>query len=113
MKNPQLHTPYWKYNCAVLSVLLISHDLRFRRHLVDTWKFQYDAVWGGLILRVTTGNLEFGVDYGFPYYNDHHFHLGYFIYAAAYFVKHHPQWNQSKACDNCTLGQSRMLCVLR
>ncbi|KAH3888810.1 hypothetical protein DPMN_012848 [Dreissena polymorpha] len=69
--------------------------LRIQDTLDDMWKFQYDAVWGGLFLRATSGNLEFGVDYGFPYYNDHHFHLGYFIYAAAYFVKYHPQWTQT------------------
>ncbi|XP_060605019.1 uncharacterized protein LOC132757683 [Ruditapes philippinarum] len=69
--------------------------LRVQDTLSDMWKFRYDTVWGGLFLRATNGDLNFGVDYGFPYYNDHHFHLGYFIYAAAYYVKHYPQWGQS------------------
>ena len=61
------------------------------------WKLRYDDVWGGLFLRAT-GDPEvyWGVDYGFPYYNDHHFHLGYFIYAAAYYVKYHQSWGRSK-----------------
>jgi len=62
--------------------------------LPDMWKFHYDSVWGGLFLRATDRELSFGVDYGFPFYNDHHFHLGYFLYALAYFVKFNPQWGQ-------------------
>ena len=65
--------------------------------LEDLWKFRYDLVWGGLFLRATSGELNFGVDYGFPYYNDHHFHLGYFLYAAAYYVKHHRSWGDGEA----------------
>ena len=61
------------------------------------WKFKYDQVWGGLYLRATSANeVAYGTDYGFPYYNDHHFHLGYFLYALAYYVKHFPQWGQGK-----------------
>jgi len=62
--------------------------------LDDMWKFNYDTVWGGLFLRATDGDLSFGVDYGFPFYNDHHFHLGYFLYALAYYVKQYPDWGQ-------------------
>lgn len=64
----------------------------FSDTLEDKWKFNYDTVWGGLFLRATDGDLDFGVDYGFPYYNDHHFHLGYFLYALAYYVQHHQNW---------------------
>ncbi|XP_052801838.1 uncharacterized protein LOC128232367 [Mya arenaria] len=69
--------------------------LRIQDTLSDKWKFHYDTVWGGLFLRATDGDLNFGVDYGFPYYNDHHFHLGYFIYALAYYAKFNPQWGQA------------------
>nr|KAG5713536.1 hypothetical protein BaRGS_024584 [Batillaria attramentaria] len=69
--------------------------LRIDDSLENMWKFHYDMVWGGLFLRATNGELNFGVDYGFPYYNDHHFHLGYFIYAMAYYVKHHQAWGQA------------------
>ncbi|XP_050419050.2 uncharacterized protein LOC126832341 [Patella vulgata] len=69
--------------------------LRIDDTLDNKWKFHYDNVWGGMFLRGTDGGLEFGTDYGFPYYNDHHFHLGYFLYAIAYYVKHHQNWGRT------------------
>lgn len=74
-----------KQSCEHLSVPIADT-------LDNMWKFHYDTVWGGLFLRATNGDLDWGVDYGFPYYNDHHFHLGYFLYAMAYYVKYHPGW---------------------
>lgn len=65
--------------------------------LENLWKFHYDTVWGGLFLRATTdAQVDWGTDYGFPYYNDHHFHLGYYIYAMAYYVKHNQAWGNGK-----------------
>ena len=49
-------------------------------------------MWGGLFLRATDGDPQFYTDYGFPFYNDHHFHLGYFLYALAYYVRHDRDW---------------------
>ncbi|ESP04325.1 hypothetical protein LOTGIDRAFT_237425 [Lottia gigantea] len=66
--------------------------LRIHDTLENKWKFHYDNVWGGLFLRATDGDLGYGTDYGFPYYNDHHFHLGYFLYAISYYVKHYKSW---------------------
>ena len=71
----------------------------FSDTLEDKWKFRYDSVWGGVFLRGTNGELHYGVDYGFPYYNDHHFHLGYFLYAAAYYVKHHRVWGDGEVTE--------------
>ncbi|OWF42274.1 Endo-1,3(4)-beta-glucanase 1 [Mizuhopecten yessoensis] len=69
--------------------------LRVQDSLSDMWKFHYDTVWGGLFLRATNNaDVGYGYDFGFPYYNDHHFHLGYFLYAIAYYVKHHQDWGQ-------------------
>ena len=39
----------------------------------------YDTTWGGIISR--DGSLDPGADFGLGVYNDHHFHLGYFVYA--------------------------------
>ncbi|XP_055868540.1 uncharacterized protein LOC106053486 [Biomphalaria glabrata] len=70
--------------------------LRITDTLDDMWKFHYDDVWGGLFLRATgDAGVDWGVDYGFPYYNDHHFHLGYFLYAMAYYVKHNRAWGDA------------------
>jgi endo-1,3(4)-beta-glucanase len=43
----------------------------------------YESAWGGVVSSATyvTGNS--GEDFGNTYYNDHHFHYGYFIYTAA------------------------------
>lgn len=44
----------------------------------------YDAQWGGLCTQ--NGLLSHEQDYGMGWYNDHHFHFGYFIYAAAVYL---------------------------
>ncbi|KAL0728027.1 hypothetical protein Bca4012_024120 [Brassica carinata] len=54
--------------------------------------FLYDATWGGLITRL--GSKDSGGDFGFGIYNDHHYHLGYFLYAIAVLVKIDNSWGQ-------------------
>ena len=34
------------------------------------------------------------MNFGFGFYNDHHFHLGYHIYAAAVVAKYDPDWGR-------------------
>lgn len=58
----------------------------------QTWPFVYDDTWGGVVSNATyvTGNpLE---DFGNAYYNDHHFHYGYFVYTAAVIGFLEPAW---------------------
>jgi len=55
---------------------------------------RYDQSWGGIVSQ--NGLADAGADYGNGWYNDHHFHYGYFIYAAAVIGKGNPQWLQSK-----------------
>lgn len=31
-------------------------------------------------------------NFGFVSYADHHFHIGYWIYAIAYYAKYYPEW---------------------
>lgn len=50
----------------------------------------YDAVWGGLVTK--GGMADRGRDFGQGYYNDHHFHYGYLIYAGAVVAKRDPAW---------------------
>lgn len=40
--------------------------------------------WGGICTK--NGLLDSNADYGMGWYNDHHFHFGYFIYAAAAYI---------------------------
>ena len=46
---------------------------------------RYDETWGGVIT-TSGGSFDQGV------YNDHHFHYGYFLYAAAAMAKDNPAW---------------------
>ncbi|RLV85162.1 Endo-13 [Meyerozyma sp. JA9] len=46
------------------------------------YPFMYDTKFGG-ITSTAAQNGDTGADYGAPYYNDHHFHYGYFVHAAA------------------------------
>jgi endo-1,3(4)-beta-glucanase len=50
----------------------------------------YDQTWGGVVS--SAGITDPGAAFGQGYYNDHHFHYGYFIYAAAVLAKIDPQW---------------------
>jgi endo-1,3(4)-beta-glucanase len=50
----------------------------------------YDQSWGGLV--VSSGINNPSAAFGQGYYNDHHFHYGYWIYAAAAMAKDNPAW---------------------
>jgi endo-1,3(4)-beta-glucanase len=52
----------------------------------------YDTTWGGLVASNAISNP--GAGFGQGYYNDHHFHYGYFIYAAAALAKEDPGWKE-------------------
>lgn len=52
----------------------------------DNFQFQIDPVWRGVIVPADANNLvddNAPTAYGNSFYNDHHFHYGYFIYALA------------------------------
>ena len=50
----------------------------------------YENTWKGLVS--TAGFSDPGADFGNTYYNDHHYHYGYFIYAAALLAHVDPTW---------------------
>ncbi|KAK2000546.1 family 81 glycosyl hydrolase [Colletotrichum falcatum] len=52
----------------------------------------YDEVWKGLVSSGSYGNNDSGVDFGNTYYNDHHFHYGYYVYTAAVMAHLDPSW---------------------
>jgi endo-1,3(4)-beta-glucanase len=55
---------------------------------------KYDPVWGGVC---TSGGLaDQGAEFGQGYYNDHHFHYGYFLYAAAALGRGDTAWLTSR-----------------
>ncbi|NUQ76940.1 MAG: hypothetical protein HUU21_25685 [Polyangiaceae bacterium] len=55
---------------------------------------KYDPVWGGICS--ANGLASQAADFGNGYYNDHHFHYGYFLYAAAALGKGDKAWLDSK-----------------
>ncbi|XP_020977798.1 probable endo-1,3(4)-beta-glucanase ARB_01444 isoform X1 [Arachis ipaensis] len=54
--------------------------------------FLYDEKWGGIVTK--QGSTDSGADFGFGVYNDHHYHLGYFLYGIAVLAKIDPKWGK-------------------
>ena len=52
----------------------------------------YDTDWKGIVSSASYVTGDPGVDFGNSYYNDHHFHYGYFIHAAAIIGYMEPSW---------------------
>ncbi|KAI5205836.1 endo-1,3-beta-glucanase [Aureobasidium subglaciale] len=52
----------------------------------------YESSWGGAVSSGTYQIGDSGLDFGNTYYNDHHFHYGYFVYAAAVIGYLDPSW---------------------
>lgn len=52
----------------------------------------YDTDWKGIVSSASYVTGDSGVDFGNSYYNDHHFHYGYFLHAAAVIGYLDPTW---------------------
>ncbi|KAH8897003.1 family 81 glycosyl hydrolase [Thozetella sp. PMI_491] len=52
----------------------------------------YEYAWGGVVSTASYVTGDSGADFGNTYYNDHHFHYGYFIYCAAVIGHLDPSW---------------------
>ncbi|KAJ1967559.1 hypothetical protein H4R35_006675 [Dimargaris xerosporica] len=70
------------------------------KRLLEPWlsasnsnPFVYDKVWFGVCSKA--GISDAGADFGNGQYNDHHFHYGYFVYAAAVVGKYDKSWLMS------------------
>lgn len=50
----------------------------------------YDDTWKGVVSNA--GFDDPNADFGNTYYNDHHFHFGYFVYTSAVIAYHDPAW---------------------
>ena len=58
----------------------------------QTYPLVYDTVWGGIVSSGAYRTGDLGQDFGNTLYNDHHFHYGYFIHAAAIIAYLDPSW---------------------
>ncbi|KAL6143128.1 hypothetical protein ACLB2K_053824 [Fragaria x ananassa] len=78
-------------------VHVIPAITKFLKDAIEPWLdgtfngdgFLYEGSWGGLVTQ--NGALE-GADYGFGVYNDHHYHIGYFLYSISVLTKMDPAW---------------------
>ncbi|KAF2432715.1 endo-1,3-beta-glucanase [Tothia fuscella] len=52
----------------------------------------YDTVWKGVVSSATYSTNDPNQDFGNSFYNDHHFHYGYFVHAAAVIGYLDPDW---------------------
>lgn len=52
----------------------------------------HETSWGGIVSSATYTTGDSNADFGNTYYNDHHFHYGYFIYTAAVIGYLDPTW---------------------
>lgn len=96
-----------------------AHALATLREGVEVWyrssagsPFLYDRAWGGIVMCGCDYKWEnnvgfcansypncpalsdFGQNFGAGYYNDHHYHYGYHIYAAAVVAKFDQKWGR-------------------
>ncbi|KAI1173528.1 glycoside hydrolase family 81 protein [Nemania sp. FL0916] len=73
----------------------------FERFITNKQKFPlyYEAAWGGLVSSASYETGNDGADFGNTFYNDHHFHYGYFIYAAAVIGYLDPSWLTKENVD--------------
>ncbi|KAJ1657940.1 hypothetical protein IWQ61_002740 [Dispira simplex] len=79
---------------------LIQSAVDNLKRLIDPWlkgsnsdPLVFDSTWGGLCSSASM--LDHGADFGNAVYNDHHFHYGYFIYAAATIARYDSNWGQT------------------
>lgn len=84
-----------------VNFLQVIPDVRkFLKEAIEPWLrgtfngngFLYDGKWGGIVTQ--QGSSDSGADFGFGVFNDHHYHIGYFLYAIAVLVKIDPAWGR-------------------
>ncbi|XP_050382810.1 endo-1,3(4)-beta-glucanase 1-like [Argentina anserina] len=71
---------------------------KFLKNAIEPWLrgtfegngFLYEAKWGGLVTK--KGAVDKIADFGFGIYNDHHYHIGYFLYAISIVAKLDKAW---------------------
>ncbi|KAK7381136.1 hypothetical protein VNO78_33662 [Psophocarpus tetragonolobus] len=87
---------------------------KFLKDTIEPWLngtfklngFVYDHKWGGII--TYKGSDDARADFGFGIYNDHQYHLGYFLYAIAVLAKIDPAWGKKYKSKAYSLMQDFM-----
>ncbi|KAK7266735.1 hypothetical protein RIF29_19387 [Crotalaria pallida] len=84
----------------VCFLYVIPRVRKFLKETIEPWLegtfngngFLYDKKWGGILTK--QGSVDSGADFGFGIYNNHHYHLGYFLYGIAVLAKIDPAWSR-------------------
>ncbi|CAG8461161.1 9989_t:CDS:2 [Acaulospora morrowiae] len=61
------------------------------------YPLRYDATWKGIVSSAAFVTKNIQADFGASYYNDHHFHYGYFVYTAAIIRHLNESWGAANA----------------
>lgn len=87
-----LHDVAGNNTLALTGLQLLQTE--FARHVNNEMNYPivYDTVWGGAVSVSTYLSGNVGDDFGNTVYNDHHFHYGYYVYAAAIIGYLDPSW---------------------
>ena len=72
-------------NTTLASAGLSKLEAAFARFTTNKQQYPlvYESQWGGVVSSASYVTGDSNADFGNSYYNDHHFHYGYFIHAAA------------------------------
>lgn len=68
---------------VILLLVFLSETIMWKQDLLV-----YDKTWGGVVTK--DGLNDRNADFGNAWYNDHTYHYGYLLYAAAVLIKFHP-----------------------
>ncbi|KAL2895928.1 hypothetical protein RDABS01_000462 [Bienertia sinuspersici] len=87
---------------------------KFLRDTIEPWLmgtfekngFLYDEKWGGIISK--QGSVDQNADYGFGFYDNHLFTLGYFVYSIAVLAKFDVEWGMKFKGEAYALVSSYM-----
>lgn len=69
-----------------------SNSVIVQANRVPSFPFIPLAAWGGVVSSASYGSGDSGADFGNTYYNDHHFHYGYHVLAAAIIAHLDSSW---------------------
>ncbi|KAI8873073.1 hypothetical protein GQ42DRAFT_171147 [Ramicandelaber brevisporus] len=81
----------------------LEHHLAPWLASINSNPFRFEDRWGGVCSH--NGLSDTNADFGNGLYNDHHFHFGYFTYAAAVIARHDPAWLLQPALGSTALAE--------
>jgi endo-1,3(4)-beta-glucanase len=81
---------------SVLKRCVSKLEAALEQYLTNGWtyKLKYDSALGGVITSQSFVTRDITSDFGNALYNDHHYHYGYWVYAAAVLNYLHPTWSR-------------------